>query len=98
MPGVPMEMPSDTVMLLNSDVLGAGRGHAFGHAAASSSMCMLHGVTRLQVEAMPTCGRAKSASSKPTARSIARLGERSVPLTTMLEYLRLRELLMRVGA
>ena len=37
-------------------------------------MCMLHGVTMLQVDAMPTCGFAKSSSLKPTARSIARLG------------------------
>ena len=28
-------------------------------------MCMLHGVTMLQVDAMPTCGFAKSSSLKP---------------------------------
>ena len=43
-------------------------------------MCMLHGVTMLQVEAMPTCGFAKSSSLKPTARSIARLGAFGEPV------------------
>ena len=49
-------------------------------------MCMLHGVRLLQVEAMPTCGLLKSASSKPTARSMARLGVCLTPSNTSLEY------------
>ena len=51
-------------------------------------MCMLQGVTMLQVEAMPICGFLKSASSKPTALSIERLGARSTPSTTCDENLR----------
>ena len=48
-------------------------------------MCMLQGVTMDQVEATPTTGLPKSASVKPTARSMARLGARSGPSTTMAE-------------
>ena len=51
-------------------------------------MCMLHGVRLLQVDATPTCGLSKSASWKPTARSIARLGVCLIPSTTRREYLR----------
>ena len=51
-------------------------------------MCMLQGVTMLQVEAMPIWGLAKSASLNPAARSIARLGACSTPSVTMREYLR----------
>ena len=54
-------------------------------ARASPSMCMLHGVTMFQVEAMPTCGFAKSSSLKPTARSMARLGACVSPSTTTRE-------------
>ena len=46
----------------------------------------------LQVEAMPIWGRAKSASLKPTARSIARFGERSAPSTTSRENRRRSDL------
>jgi hypothetical protein len=44
-------------------------------------MCTLQGVTSAQVEAMPTCGLAKSASVKPTARNMALLGARVTPST-----------------
>jgi hypothetical protein len=50
---------------------------------------MLQGVTMLQVEAMPICGRLKSSSEKPTARNIARLGARSSLSTTTREYRRI---------
>jgi hypothetical protein len=52
-------------------------------------MCILHGVTMLQVEAIPTWGLLKSASLKPTGRSIARLAERSTPSTTGAECWRM---------
>ena len=42
------------------------------------SMCMLHGVTMLHVDAMPTCGFLKSSRVNPTAYSIARLAARSM--------------------
>ena len=46
---------------------------------------MLHGVTWLQVEQMPTCGLAKSARVKPTACSMARPAARDGPSTTAAE-------------
>ena len=42
----------------------------------------------LQVDAMPIWGLLKSASSNPTARSIALAGALPVPSTTEDEYLR----------
>ena len=58
---------------------------------------MLHGVTIDQVEATPTTGFRKSASEKPTARSMARLGARSGPSTTVDECWRVWSgVLMRV--
>ena len=42
-------------------------------------MCMLHGVTMLQVEATPTMDFLKSSFENPTGCSIARLGARSGP-------------------
>ena len=42
-------------MVLKMTRLAAGRVDAAAASRASSSMCMLHGVTWLQVEAMPTC-------------------------------------------
>jgi hypothetical protein len=85
MPGVPMEIPSETVMVLKMTALPPATSVAAAACLASSSMCMLQGVTILQVEAIPTCGRAKSSSLKPTARSIARLGACSTPSTTTRE-------------
>src|SRR6266567_7685243 len=46
---------------------------------------MLHGVTWLQVETTPICDFLKSSFLKPTAWSMARLGARSAPSTTMAE-------------
>jgi hypothetical protein len=51
-------------------------------------MCILHGVTMLQVDAIPICGFEKSASVKPTARNMARPGACSTPSTTIREYRR----------
>ena len=61
-------------------------------------MWILHGVTWLQVEAMPTCGLLKSASVKPTARSIDRLGARASPSTTGAENWRRLALVLAVVA
>ena len=81
-PSVPIEMPSDTVMVLNTTALPLASSAPAAAFCASWSMCILHGVTRLQVEAMPICGLRKSPSSNPSARSIERLGARSRPSTT----------------
>ena len=48
-------------------------------------MCILHGVTILHVEAIPTCGLEKSLSSNPTARNIALEGACSTPSTIIEE-------------
>jgi hypothetical protein len=57
MPGVPMEMPSDTVMVLNSTLLPPAASTPAHASRANSPMCMLQGVTLPQVEATPICGR-----------------------------------------
>src|SRR5579885_719947 len=88
MPVVPMLMPSETVMVPKMIDLPPAASAPAAASRASWSMCMLHGVTMLQVEAMPTIGLAKSASWKPTARSIERLGARSGPSTTTEEWAR----------
>jgi hypothetical protein len=49
---------------------------------------MLQGVTMLHVDAIPIWGLEKSASVKPTARSMARLGAWARPSTTTREYCR----------
>ncbi len=49
-------------------------------------MCMLQGVSVLQVEATPICERRKSRSSNPVARSIARLGVCLTPSNTTREW------------
>ncbi len=85
MPSVPIEMPSDTVMVLKTTALAPAASTPAAAAAASRSMCMLHGVTWLQVEQMPICGLAKSALVKPTACSIARPAARDGPSTTAAE-------------
>jgi hypothetical protein len=49
-------------------------------------MCILQGVTMLQVEAIPICGLEKSLRLKPTACNMARLAARSTPSTIFEEY------------
>jgi hypothetical protein len=88
MPGVPIEIPSDTVMVLNSTPLPPATSTPATASFASSLMCMLHGVRFAHVEAMPICGLPKSASWNPTARSIARAGVCFAPSTTRREYAR----------
>ena len=67
MPSVPMEMPSETVMVLKMIALPPAGSPRPRLARANWSMCMLHGVTMLQVEAMPICDFLKSSRAKPTA-------------------------------
>ncbi len=78
-------MPSDTVIVLNRTALPPAAFAPAAASSASSSMCMLQGVTMLHVDAMPTWLLPKSSSVNPTARSIARLGACSTPSTTTLE-------------
>ena len=66
MPSVPIEMPSEMVMVLKMIALPPAAFAPFSASSASLSMCMLQGVTLLQVEAMPICGFLKSSGLKPT--------------------------------
>ena len=66
-PSVPMEMPSEMVMVLKMRLLPPAASTPFLDSMASLSMWTLQGVTSLQVEAIPICGLAKSDFSKPTA-------------------------------
>ena len=61
-PSVPMEMPSEIVMVLKMTALPPAALAPPTASRASTSMCMLQGVTMLQVEATPICGLVKSFS------------------------------------
>jgi hypothetical protein len=65
-PSVPIEMPSDTVMVLKMMALPPAALTPPSASRASWSMCILHGVTMLQVDAMPTMSLEKSSGLKPT--------------------------------
>jgi hypothetical protein len=88
MPLVPIEMPSEMVMVLNITALPSALLTPTAAAPASLLMCILHGVTMLQVDATPICGFLKSSLLKPTACNMARLGARSMPSTTWEEKVR----------
>src|ERR1700735_900832 len=88
MPGVPMEIPSDTVIVLKVTAFAPAPSAPPATSRASSSICILQGVKLLHVEATPTWGFSKSASLKPTARSIDRLGVCFSPSTTRREWRR----------
>jgi hypothetical protein len=66
MPSDPIEMPSETLMVLNTIALPPASFAPFSASSASLSMCMLHGVTMLHVDAMPTMGFLKSSGLNPT--------------------------------
>ena len=63
MPGVPIAMPSDTVMVLKIRLLPPAPSAAAAAAVARPSRCTLHGVMFDQVLAMPIEGFSKSAST-----------------------------------
>ena len=74
MPSWPIEMPSDTAMVVNS--IGkppAARIPSFERLASRSSG-RLHGVTSFHDDATATCGLSQSSSVMPMARSMARAG------------------------
>ncbi len=79
MPSVPMEIPSDTAMVLYSiGVPPAARIPAFTRSE-SRRRWKLQGMTSIHVLATPTIGFVKSSSVKPTAFNIARAGARPAP-------------------
>ncbi len=78
-PSVPIEMPSDTAMVLYSmGVPPAALMPAFTRSD-SRRRWKLQGMTSIQVFATPMIGRDKSSSVNPTAFNIARAGARSGP-------------------
>src|ERR1700722_13729429 len=83
-----MEIPSDTVIVLKVTAFAPASSAPAATRRASSSICILQGVKLLHVDAIPTCGFSKSASPKPTARSIDRFGACFSPSTTKREWRR----------
>ena len=81
-PSWPMEMPSDTAMVTNSNGKPpASRTPSLARLASRSSG-RLHGVTSFHDEATPIWGLSQSSSVMPTARSMARAGARVGPSVT----------------
>src|SRR3990167_8769780 len=93
-PSLPMEIPSEIVMVLKITALPPAALAPWAALSASTLMCMLHGVTMDHVDAMPIWGFLKSSSLNPTARNMARLGARSSPSVTMEEYLRVLDIVL----
>jgi hypothetical protein len=76
---VPMPMPSVTVGMPNTCGFAPASSSAAIERSTSGWMPALHGFMVECALATPTMGFSKSPSPNPTARSIARLGERAVP-------------------
>jgi hypothetical protein len=79
MPSVPMPMPSVTVGTPNTCGIAPAAFSASIARSTSGWMPALHGFIVECPLATPTIGLSKSSSPKPTARSIARFGERATP-------------------
>jgi hypothetical protein len=78
-PSVPIEMPSLTVIVPKICGMPPASLTAASARRARPSRPALHGVMVLCALAIPMMGLPKSASPKPTARNIARLGARCTP-------------------
>src|SRR4029453_8339562 len=84
MPSVPIEMPSATVIVPKTwGMTPASRSAAIARSD-SVAIPALQGVRLLWAFATPTIAFSKAASSKPTARSIERLGARMSPCVIAL--------------
>ncbi len=84
-PSVPIEIPSEIVIVLNIIDLPPALSAPSEACRASWSICILHGVTILHVEAIPTIGLLKSSFLNPTGYSMALLGALSGPSSNVLE-------------
>ena len=84
MPSSPIEMPSDTAMVVNSSGNPPAARTPSLAAWPGGPSGRLQGVTSFHEEATPTWDRPQSSSPIPTARSIARAGARSIPSVTSL--------------
>ena len=85
MPSVPMPMPSVMVGTPNTCGIAPASFSAAIARSTSGWMPALHGFMFEWPLATPTIGFSKSSSPKPTARSIARLGERATPWVMSFE-------------
>ena len=85
MPSVPIEIPSDTVIVLNKTALQFDSSIDCSTISAKSLICMLQGVTFDQVEATPTNGFLKSSEENPTPLSIDLEAACNGPSTNLLE-------------
>jgi hypothetical protein len=85
MPSVPMPIPSVTVGVPKT--CGIAPASLIAAAARSTRgwMPALHGFIVLWPLATPTIGFSKSPSPNPTARNIARFGERATPCVMSFE-------------
>ena len=75
-------------MVLKMMALPPARFAPASASRASWSMCMLHGVTMLQVEAMPMIGFLKSSCFEADGVKHGAAGRAFGPSSTMLEYRR----------
>src|SRR5215470_7311830 len=71
MPSVPIEMPSETPIVLKRMPTRPAASTPCFTSAERSSRCMLQGLPSNQQEAIPTCALSRSASERPVAKSIA---------------------------
>ena len=83
-PSVPIDMPSEIVMVPNVCGIAPATRVACSARAVSIPSPALQGVMVLYALAIPTIGLLKSSSPKPTARNMARLGERCTPCVMTL--------------
>ena len=67
MPVVPIEIASDTPMVLNCIGCNPASATPFFTTFDKSSRCMLHGLPLYQTDEMPTCGLCMSDSDMPVA-------------------------------
>ena len=87
-PSVPIAMPSETEIVWKTNGRIRSDFSSSAAASASSSRCMLHGVTAFHDAATPACGSFRSSVVQPIARSIERAAAwAGPPVTSRLRFL-----------
>src|SRR5829696_8283227 len=87
MPSVPIEMPSDTPIVLKRMPTQFDAATPSFTCPPRSCRCMLHGLPSYQTASMPSCGLFRSTAVKPVAISIAWLAPWLAGWVLRLEYL-----------
>ncbi len=82
MPSCPIEIPSETAIVTNSNGRPPPSRTATLARLASRSRGKLHGVTSFQLDATPIWGLVMSSSLRPIARNMALAGARPLPIVT----------------